>query len=309
VGWDGGIRLPDPNELGWKDTVRISPLEDTIVALRPIAPAPAQLPFQVPNSWRLLNPAYPEGSTLGFTNFDPLGNPITITNQMVNFGWEYVWHCHILSHEENDMMRAVVFAAPPEAPSNLGFTVTGNNNQRTVNLAWIDNSLVSSGFTLQRASDASFVTGLVEFQLGQGVTTYSDRVGRAAGPFYYRVVALNTVGSAVPGYPTITAKSDFSNVVGPPAGTTVINTITQGPLNGDPVILTWTFDGDPTTSFVVQRSTSAVFNGGTVTFNVGAVNAFADSSTKKGTLYYYRVLPSNALGTGTPSNAVSITTF
>ena len=32
VGWDGFIRLPDPNELGWKDTVRISPLEDTIVA-------------------------------------------------------------------------------------------------------------------------------------------------------------------------------------------------------------------------------------------------------------------------------------
>jgi len=28
---------------------------------------------------------------------------------MANFGWEYVWHCHILSHEENDMMRAVVF--------------------------------------------------------------------------------------------------------------------------------------------------------------------------------------------------------
>ena len=41
VGWDGIIRKPDANELGWKDTVRISPLEDTIVALRPIVP---QLP-------------------------------------------------------------------------------------------------------------------------------------------------------------------------------------------------------------------------------------------------------------------------
>ena len=27
---------------------------------------------------------------------------------MTNFGWEYVWHCHILGHEENDMMRALV---------------------------------------------------------------------------------------------------------------------------------------------------------------------------------------------------------
>ena len=29
---------PTPTELGWKDTVRVSPLEDTIVALRPIVP-------------------------------------------------------------------------------------------------------------------------------------------------------------------------------------------------------------------------------------------------------------------------------
>ncbi len=28
VGWDGAVRPPDPNELGWKDTVRMSPLED-----------------------------------------------------------------------------------------------------------------------------------------------------------------------------------------------------------------------------------------------------------------------------------------
>ena len=26
VGWDGAIRPPDPNELGWKDTVRMNPL-------------------------------------------------------------------------------------------------------------------------------------------------------------------------------------------------------------------------------------------------------------------------------------------
>ena len=55
VGWDGFIRLPDPNELGWKDTVRISPLEDTIVALRPITPRALRLP----NSVRPLNPAGP----------------------------------------------------------------------------------------------------------------------------------------------------------------------------------------------------------------------------------------------------------
>jgi hypothetical protein len=309
VGWDGAIRLPDPNELGWKDTVRISPLEDTIVALRPIAPDPAKLPFKVPNSVRLLNPSYPEGSTLGFRNVDPLGNPVTITNEMTNFGWEYVWHCHILSHEENDMMRAVLFAAPPEAPSNLAFTVSGNNNQRRINLTWTDNSIVASGFTLQRAADPLFTVGVQNFNIGKGVTNYSDRVARDPGPFYYRVFALNTIGSTVPGYPTMTAQSDSSNVLGPPAGVASIASITQAAASNAPVILNWTFSGAPGTAMVVQRATNALFTAGVVNFNVGAVTTFSDTSTKRRTTYYYRVAPSNELGLGVLSNVVSITTF
>ena len=81
----------------------MSPLEDTYVALRPIIPA---LPFELPNSIRPLHPMTPIGSTIGFNNVDAKGNnTAAITNQLVNFGWEYVWHCHILSHEEMDMMR------------------------------------------------------------------------------------------------------------------------------------------------------------------------------------------------------------
>jgi hypothetical protein len=49
----------------------------------------------------------PEGST--FATLDPLtGQGITLTNAMTNFGQEYTWHCHILGHEENDMMRPLV---------------------------------------------------------------------------------------------------------------------------------------------------------------------------------------------------------
>jgi FtsP/CotA-like multicopper oxidase with cupredoxin domain len=117
VGWDGFIRLPDPNELGWKDTVRIAPLEDTIVALRPSAP---RVPFSLPNSIRPLNPMTPLGSTMGFSQVDTTtgGNLATPqTNQLTNFGHEYTWHCHILSHEENDMMRPTILN--PNAVTNI----------------------------------------------------------------------------------------------------------------------------------------------------------------------------------------------
>lgn len=98
-------------ELGWKDTVRISPLQDIIVALRPIIP---YVPFELPNGIRLLNTMMPAGSEAMFNNFDANGNPTTpIVNQLVNFGWQYVYHCHILSHGEMDTMRPVSVTIPP----------------------------------------------------------------------------------------------------------------------------------------------------------------------------------------------------
>ena len=79
VGQDGLVMLPpDPNELGWKDTFRMNPLEITYLAMRPTVPTPAQVPFEVPDSVRLIDPTLPEGATLippppaGW--FDPAGN-------------------------------------------------------------------------------------------------------------------------------------------------------------------------------------------------------------------------------------------
>ena len=119
VTWDNIIIPTEPSELGWKETVRVSPLEDTIVALRPITPT---LPFEVPNSIRPLSPMMPLGADLDPNGLivDPKGNVSTVTERLVNFGWEYVYHCHILSHEEMDMMRPVLYALPPLKADTLG---------------------------------------------------------------------------------------------------------------------------------------------------------------------------------------------
>ena len=89
VGWDGIIRRPHPSELGWKDTVRISPLEDTIVALRPIIPPIPEEWGGLPNSIRLLDPSMAEGEYIENTTaqeaaglpifaFNPDGEPIDV---------------------------------------------------------------------------------------------------------------------------------------------------------------------------------------------------------------------------------------
>jgi spore coat protein A len=67
---------PDPNEIGWKDTVRMNPGEATTVIMQ----------FNLPKL-----PA-------------SMGDPTSPRTG----GHEYVWHCHILEHEEHDMMRPLV---------------------------------------------------------------------------------------------------------------------------------------------------------------------------------------------------------
>ncbi|HEY3312642.1 MAG TPA: hypothetical protein VGK00_13460 [Anaerolineales bacterium] len=208
VGWDGAIRPPDANELGWKETVRMNPLEDVIVAMRPIRP---NIPWDLPNSIRLLDVTMPPGSPIGFQNMDPTGHPATVTNQIVNFGWEYVWHCHLLGHEENIMMRPIIFAVEPNTPANLVGVYKLVNKKKVVDLTWTDQSLNETSFTVQRATNANgpwTTLGTVNGVNGSGgpVTYRNNNV--TTGTYFYQVIATNLVGFtqtyAAPavGYPT-----------------------------------------------------------------------------------------------------------
>ena len=116
----------------------MSPLEDTIVALRPIVP---KIPFGIPDSLRPTNPAMPLGDTVASNTSDPNGNPLTtpIANALTDFGWEYVWHCHILGHEEMDMMRPLVANVSRALPAAPVLSNTGSN---PIAITWTDGTPV-----------------------------------------------------------------------------------------------------------------------------------------------------------------------
>jgi FtsP/CotA-like multicopper oxidase with cupredoxin domain len=108
VAWDNALRPPDANELGWKETIRVNPLQDTIVALRPTISA-SSIPFDVPNSIRPLDPYMSIGEVIpgGPTGLkDPNGNPVTVANHLVNFGWEYVYIAHPGPRRDGRCMRS-----------------------------------------------------------------------------------------------------------------------------------------------------------------------------------------------------------
>jgi FtsP/CotA-like multicopper oxidase with cupredoxin domain len=223
VTWDGINIPPEPSELGWKDTVRVSPLEDTIVAVRPIVPT---LPFGIPDSVRVPNPMMPEGARgnlngnqngqeAGFNNTDTNGNPMTtpIANDKISFGWEYVYHCHILSHEEMDMMRPVNVHVPSVAP--VAPTVdppTRTSGRGNIDLKWSDGTPVDYlnpstwsgtqneiGYRIERAPVVNDVVGDYA-QVGTALanqTTYTDTPADPTVTYSYRVIAYNQGGDGV----------------------------------------------------------------------------------------------------------------
>jgi FtsP/CotA-like multicopper oxidase with cupredoxin domain len=341
VGWDGIIRKPAANELGWKDTVRISPLEDTIVALRPATPYIPEEWGGLPNSIRLLDPSMPEGMVLEGANtserealglpllaFNPDGEPVDIFNHFVNFGWEYVYHCHILSHEEMDMMHAQVVGVAPAAPTFVSANATGNGNNRIYTVTWTDNSKNETAFVIERASSPtgpwSVLTTIPSDRLttgpGTGTRTYVDRT---RDTFYYQVYAINVVGDTwdysnpafneIPpggGWPTLTLDSRGGSgaVIAIPDPTNLVGTAVVKNRNSATVNLSWTDNSDNETGFLIQRAYDAGFTSGVVNATVAANVSTFSQTVARSTTFFYRVLAFTDTTQSTWSNVVTVVT-
>jgi FtsP/CotA-like multicopper oxidase with cupredoxin domain len=197
LGWDNTLRPPDANELGWKETVRVNALETTIVAVRPKSQS---LKFGLPKSVRPMDVTNPIGSTMGF--MPPINGPVT-TNQVADYGFEYVWHCHLLGHEENDMMRPIALRVPvtlPAAPTGLSVATVGGT------VSWIDPTPAASsagnpanevGFIIQRSTNQNFKQNLVEFKAPANATSATDAApnGGKNAKYFYRIAAYNAAGT------------------------------------------------------------------------------------------------------------------
>lgn len=264
VGWDGAIRPTEDNELGWKETVRMSPLEDVIVALQPKT-------MTLPVAWgTLADSVHSEDVTSAASDtlsvIDPFGinggtpgNAITVSNTAKSFGWEYVWHCHILGHEENDFMRSFVLLVPtiiPAAPSGLTAVAESPTLPATagnaITLEWTDNANLDPtvadlstqknaeiGFEIQRTDTPSCGpagTPTIIATVYSGVTTYVDTLVAANTTYDYAVRSYNAKGpSAWVTAPSVTT-SDWTSATGVnlspsvpspvPAGTPVVFTAT-----------------------------------------------------------------------------------
>jgi FtsP/CotA-like multicopper oxidase with cupredoxin domain len=280
VDWTNVIKPRYDDEIGWRETIRTNPMEDIIVAIKPVHMA---LPFPIPNSNRVLDPSTPLNST---TNFFPVAPPAGIaavpqqSNVMTNFGWEYVWHCHLLGHEENDMMRPLVLVVPPPlAPTLTAVATTATN----VNLSWA--SPINSdpaGYIYQRSTTATFTaatTTTSAFILATAPLPKADTVVANTANYYYRVQAINGAGT-----------SAWSNVARVSTRLTAPTALVATVNNATSVTLNWTSASQFATGYTIQRSASSTFSAPTtIDVQPGTTVTKTDLTVVAGTRYYYRV--------------------
>jgi FtsP/CotA-like multicopper oxidase with cupredoxin domain len=135
-------RTPRPQEAAWKDTVLMHPGEVTRILVR-FAPQDAT--------------AVPGTNSFAF---DPTVTP------------GYVWHCHILEHEENDMMRPLM---PQMAYAGSATTITIHANVKSI----------------RRHHTLSLTGLLTPGQLGDACVVEARRPGQTD----WRVLSTRTVSS------------------------------------------------------------------------------------------------------------------
>jgi len=150
----------------------------------------------------------PFNSTNGFTNIDPLtGQPATppTSNTLFNFDWEYVWHCHILSHEENDMMRNISFIFPETLSSAVSNAVATPTTSTQTVLSWTDptpaadpaslgNTSNEIGFRVERSTNNGPFT-FVGKTLANA-TSFTDTTVAPATKNRYNIIAFNAAGDS-----------------------------------------------------------------------------------------------------------------
>jgi FtsP/CotA-like multicopper oxidase with cupredoxin domain len=296
VGWDGTVKPPSSNEVGWKNTLRMNPLEDVVIAVRAKR---SSVPFGLPASSRSRDPSKAlgmAGTGLGFTvgqGVPQLTSAVNVTEQFDN---EFVWNSAMLSNSENDFMRPIVFhptVITPVAPTGLADPM-GNGT-----LTWTDPTPAGVATTLANPqNEIGFKIMMAKVDVFGNLGAYAEIAKVPANTTQwvdvapatdksFAVVAYNVAGDSpqsasfaqeLPKAPTVFT-ADFT------ADTTDAATLVN---NYNSVTLTWS-GATTSNKLEVWR------NGALIAILQGASTSYVDKTVTAVMSYQYQIKAVNAL--------------
>ena len=175
---------------------------------------------------------------------------------------------------QKDVGLIPLSCAEPDAPGGLSYPSSDNTGSFTVSWEAVDGA---EGYTLQRALDSEFSSGLLEVY--SGTDTSFQQVGLADGYYYYRVLAEDacgesewSVGSAI----TVGCPAPY-----PPMALTVPRADEDGDFN-----VTWS-PAIGASGYVLERDTDNAFTAASTLYS-GTETMYQEAGLAPG-VYYYRV--------------------
>jgi hypothetical protein len=337
VGWDGTVKPPASNEVGWKDTLRLNPLEDVIIAMRAKT---ATVPFGQPQSKRLLDPSkqlnvtatHPTlptlpvagvtyASGLGFTGALAVGvtPAVAAKNEVRTFDHEFTWGSALLGHAENDFRRSVIFnptVVKPDAPFNLmdptgtAIGLTWTDPTPSLAAATLGNTKNELGFKIVKAPAPGGVLGVFDL-LNPVATLPANAIRWAEMP-----AALPNVAYAVVAY-NVAGDSNVSNAVinaapAAPVCSPATTAFTAGATTTTDVAVTLNCFDNANNEQTFQVSRDGVLLNGAIpgiTLPAPSPLTFVDPTILvEATTYTYGVTATNVFGTSVPVTTVVVTT-
>jgi len=191
-------------------------------------------------------------------------------------------------------VSATTLAAPPTAPTNLGFnsvTTTG------VVLTWSDSSTNESGFHVYRSTDG--VNYALLTSLPMNSTSFADSNLNSGTSYWYKVGAYGSTGEGLSAAASITTAMPVLQVATAPGGVSFSN------VSSSSVTVNWT-DSANATGYHIYRSTDATNY--TLVGDLGATAAsWTDTGVAAGTTYNYVIGAYNAAGES-QTGALAVTT-
>jgi spore coat protein A len=178
----GPVKPAALNERGWKDTFIMYPGEVTTVVVRF---APTDMPLTTPVSEQLFA-------------FDPSEGP------------GYVWHCHIIDHEDNEMMRPYTVNPNPSRSLPKTGTLASDNLPSSFDLGQNYPNPFNPSTTINFSvpNENTLVSLKIYNSLGQEVGTLLNQVvpagqhqvnfdatGLSSGVYFYTLSAGNFIDS------------------------------------------------------------------------------------------------------------------
>ena len=201
----------------------------------------------------------------------------------------------------------------PTAP--LSISAVAGTSSATV--SWTgpvsDGGTSVTSYTLQRATNAGFTTGLTTTPGLTGTSTVVT--GLANGTYYFRIAAVNAVATAASttsAYSTATGPITVTSSATAPGQPTAFVVAQQSPQNPNGLALSWTApsaNGSAITAYVIKRSLSPTMSSPVTIITPTTGVTYADNSVVSGTTYFYTVAARNAIGDGAASAIATATTY